>query len=136
MSVRDINFEPELVFTASRSSGKGGQHVNKVSTKIELSFDVQSSGLLDPEQKELLFQKISSRINKEGVLKIVVQESRSQAENKRLAIEKFYGLLERSFRKEKPRVATRQSKAAQEKRLQKKKIHSEKKKLRSKRFDH
>jgi ribosome-associated protein len=135
MNIRSMNFLPELNFSAARSSGKGGQHINKVSTKIELSFDVNGSSLLTHEQKSMLFRKLSSRISTEGILKITVQESRSQHENKRIAIKKFYALLEQSFANEKPRIATAKTKASKEKRIKRKKLHAEKKKLRSKRIE-
>jgi ribosome-associated protein len=125
-------FEPEIYFKASRSSGSGGQNVNKVSTKVELNFDVSKSKLLTEEQKQIIFSKLNSRINKEGVLKIVVQETRSQLENKEIALKKFRGLIQFAFHKAKKRIRTRVSKASKEKRLLSKKKHSEQKKNRSK----
>jgi len=73
-------YESEIYFKTSRSSGSGGQNVNKVSTKVELNFDVIKSKLLTQEQKQIIFSKLGSRINKEGVLKVIVQETSSQSE--------------------------------------------------------
>ncbi|HSY77758.1 MAG TPA: alternative ribosome rescue aminoacyl-tRNA hydrolase ArfB [Bacteroidia bacterium] len=128
--IRDIDFLPELKFTASRSGGKGGQNVNKVSTKVELHFDYLNSALLNDEQKQLIGTKLVSFINKENILKIVSQEERSQLLNKETTIRKFYLLLERAFRKKKRRLKSKPSRSSKEKRLKSKKLHSEKKKLR------
>lgn len=131
-NIRDIDFSPEWKFSASRSGGKGGQNVNKLSTKVELHFDYLNSSLLNEEQKSLVTKKLSGFINKEGILKIVSQEDRSQLLNKKNTIEKFYELLERAFKKKKKRIPTKRSKTSQQKRLKSKKIHSEKKKTRGK----
>ena len=124
----------ELAFKTSRSSGKGGQNVNKVSSKVELNFNVGASSYLSQEQKEMLHKKLENRITKEGILRIVVQASRSQQENKEKAVKKFFALLEKAFKKEKPRKATRPSKAAKEKRLKEKKRKSERKELRKAKY--
>lgn len=124
-------FESEIHFKTSRSSGSGGQNVNKVSTKVELNFDVANSKLLTPEQKHLIFSKLGSRINKEGILKVTVQETRSQFENKEIALKKFRELLAYAFHRPKKRIRTKVSKGAKEKRLQGKKKRSEIKKGRS-----
>jgi ribosome-associated protein len=130
MSLRDTDFSSELKFNTSRSGGKGGQNVNKVSSKVELGFDVGASQILTEEQKALLFQKLESRINKEGVLKIVSQTDRSQLVNKQIVLKLFFELLEKAFRKEKKRVKTKPSKASKRKRIEGKKRLSEKKALR------
>ena len=129
------NFSSEFIIKASRSSGKGGQNVNKVSTKVELSFDIQSSALLSDEEKGIIFEKLRARINKEGILKIVCQTERSQLFNKQIAIEKFYSLIHQCFVKKKKRIPTKVSNAAKFKRLKKKKIVSEKKQSRMKSRD-
>lgn len=131
-NIRDTDFSSEWKFTASRSSGKGGQNVNKLSTKVELHFDYLNSFLLNEEQKGLVTKKLAGFINKEGILKIVSQEDRSQLLNKRNTIEKFYELLARAFQKKKKRIPTKRSKQSQQKRLKSKKIHSDKKKARGK----
>ncbi len=128
----DSPFLPELKFKTSRSGGKGGQNVNKVSTKVELNFDVKGSAMLNDEQKAVIMEKLAHRINKEGVLQIIVQESRSQLANKELAVQRFDALIKACFVRKKKRVKTKPSKAMKAKRLEKKRKHSEKKKERRK----
>jgi ribosome-associated protein len=128
------NFEKEFEFITSRSSGKGGQHVNKTNTKVELRFNIDTSEILNAEEKELLKEKLSGKINNEGILQIVSQETRSQLKNKNKCIEKFYLLLEDAFKVKKKRKKTKPSKKSVEKRLDEKKKHSEKKENRRKDF--
>jgi ribosome-associated protein len=123
----DRIFNGEFVFQASRSGGKGGQNVNKVSTKIELNFDIINSSLLDEAEKNILLEKLKNRIDKNGVLKIVSQTERSQLLNKNKAIDKFYALLEKAFKKEKVRHKTKPTKGSKEQRLKIKKVISQKK---------
>lgn len=130
--MKDRNFEKEFNFRMSRSSGKGGQHVNKVNTRVELLFDVFSSELLDEKEQGLVIQKLAAIISQDGILQITCQESRSQKRNKEIAIEKFYEKLEDALKVEKPRKKTRRPKALNEKRLKEKKIQSEKKSTRQK----
>ena len=130
--ITNTDFSSELSFTASRSGGKGGQNVNKVSTKVELHFDYMNSNILDEEQKRLVGLKLQSFINKEGILFVVSQEDRSQLMNKRNAIAKFYTLLQKAFTKPKKRIATKPGKSYHKKRLTTKRLHSEKKKMRAK----
>lgn len=111
----------ELTFKASRSSGAGGQHVNKVASKIELSFDMTSSQGLTEEEKERLQQKISSRLTKEGILLLSCSESRSQHKNKAIVIERFLELIKENLKVKKPRKKSKPSKGAIEKRLKSKK---------------
>ena len=132
LSIRDIDFSAEWKFSASRSGGKGGQNVNKLSTKVELHFDYLNSVLLTEEQKYQIGTKLGTHINKDGILKIVSQEDRSQLLNKRNTMERFYNLLEGAFKKKKKRIPTKRSRQSQLKRLKSKKIHSEKKKTRGK----
>lgn len=131
MNLRDRDFTKEIEIKASRSSGKGGQNVNKVSTKIELIFDVNNSDLLSETEKAIISEKLSNRISKEGKLILQSQESRSQLMNKDIAINKLYELLEAALKKEKPRKKTKPSLAKKEQRLQIKKEMSEKKKNRN-----
>ena len=123
---------PELIFTASRSGGPGGQNVNKVNTKISLKFDVVHSQILTPEEKEIILKKLSSQITKDGVLLLTAQDKRSQLENKQAAIGKMERLLASAFKKQKPRKASKPSKTSIQKRITGKKIQAEKKKWRQK----
>ncbi|MCX6287169.1 MAG: alternative ribosome rescue aminoacyl-tRNA hydrolase ArfB [Bacteroidetes bacterium] len=131
-SLTGRDFSPELVFSASRSSGPGGQNVNKVSTKMELRFHVMNSALLAQDEKICLIEKLGSRINKEGELVLVSQSERTQLKNKEAVIEKFYALLTKALTPRKKRKPTRPSAAAREKRLEAKRIKAEKKEQRSK----
>jgi len=128
------NFEKEFEFITSRSSGKGGQHVNKTNTKVELRFNIYASEILSDDEKKLLKEKLSAKINNDGILQIVSQETRSQLKNKNNCIEKFYKLLEYAFKVRKKRKKTKRSFSSILKRLENKKRHSEKKENRRKDF--
>ena len=134
MNLKDRAFEKEFEFITSRSSGKGGQHVNKTESKVELRFDVFASELLSEEEKALLVKKTGNKINSEGILRIVTQKERSQARNKQICIEKFYELLVKALKKKKKRKKTKPSLSSILKRLERKKQHSEKKQRRKKDF--
>lgn len=120
----------ELKFVTSRSSGPGGQNVNKVNSKVIIKFDLWGSFALSDEQKSLVATKLASHLTKEGILIIAAQEDRSQLANKQTAIAKFRTLIARALRKPKVRKATKPSKSSVAKRLNKKKANSEKKQLR------
>ena len=122
----------ELVYTTSRSGGPGGQHVNKVSSKVTLQFDVKNSLVLTVEEKDIISRKLHSRMTRDGVLMVTAQETRSQLQNKELAHLKLEKLLERAFEKKKVRKPTKPTKSAVRARIKKKKVHSEKKQLRRK----
>ena len=120
----------ELTLKALRSSGPGGQHVNKVSTKVELQFNIELSEGLTGEEKILLIDKLASRINKAGILIMQTDESRSQFRNKQLIIDRFFEILEKALIPKKKRKPTKTPKKAIEKRLEEKKRKSEKKQRR------
>ncbi|MFK5889227.1 MAG: alternative ribosome rescue aminoacyl-tRNA hydrolase ArfB [Flavobacteriaceae bacterium] len=117
----------ELNFKAIRSSGPGGQHVNKTSSKIELTFDVLNSAILTEEQKQLLLKNVSSRLTKENVLILFCDESRSQHKNKEIAQKRFLQLIEKGLIIPKKRKPTKPTKASVRKRLDSKKKLSVKK---------
>ena len=122
----------ELKFKAVRSSGAGGQHVNKVSSKVELIFDVQNSSEITEEEKELLFKNLQTRLTKEGSLLLNCDESRSQHKNKELVIKRFLDIITKGLKVPKKRKPTKPSKASIKKRLEKKKKQAYKKSLRNK----
>ncbi|PHX62465.1 MAG: aminoacyl-tRNA hydrolase [Flavobacteriales bacterium] len=111
----------ELNFKAVRSSGAGGQNVNKVSSKIVLIYDVATSQGLDEEEKLLLQTKLKTKISQENLLILTCDEDRSQFKNKKIIIKRFFEMLEKALAKPKVRKATKISKGANEKRIQKKK---------------
>lgn len=121
----------ELSFRNVRSSGKGGQHVNKVSTKVELNFDVVNSQILTQRQKQLLLSRLQNRINKEGIFRLSAQDERSAVRNQSIVIERFEAIIEAALVVRKRRKRRKPSKAYHASRLKKKKQHSEKKKNRS-----
>lgn len=130
-----IDLRSELVYKTSRSGGKGGQNVNKVSSKVEVDFDVMASQQLTDAQKALVMEKLRNRITAEGMLQVISQSERSQLANKKLAVEKLHELIVRALTPRKKRVPTKPGKGAKEKRLKTKKIVSEKKILRKKEFE-
>jgi ribosome-associated protein len=130
--LQNRDFYSEFEFITSRSGGAGGQHVNKVSSKVELRFQVDKSSLLSDEEKEIVKQKLSNKINNEGYLQIVSQVERSQLLNKALVIKKFYQFLEKALTPVKRRRATKPTKASVQARINEKKKISGKKTDRSK----
>lgn len=121
----------DLIYKATRSSGSGGQNVNKVSTKVELRFDVDASLALTDKQKDLIKRKLKNRISTEGILILSSDSERSQLGNKKKVNELFLELLEKALKKPKKRIKTKPTRTSKEKRLKQKKIQSEKKKLRN-----
>ena len=124
-------FENELTFTASRSGGPGGQNVNKVSSRVTLAFDVRGSASLSEEQKRMVMGRLATRINKEGILQIVSQRTRSQELNRTDALNRFSELLRRALTPQLPRIQTRIPPAAKRQRLEEKKKRSTTKETRS-----
>jgi ribosome-associated protein len=124
--------EWELEFRADRSSGPGGQNVNKTATKVTVRFDVDASKSLNDEQKRLVKKNLSGHLNKEGEIVIYEQSSRSQWQNRKTVISRLNELGNEAVVPEKERKETRAPKGVKERGLQEKKLHSSKKELRRK----
>ena len=122
--------ETEAVFSATRSSGPGGQNVNKVNTQVELRFSVKNSGLFSDKEKDSIFLKLKNRINSEGEFIVTSQTGRTQLDNKEKALEKFYELIEKALTVQKKRLKSRPTTASRLKRLESKKSKALKKQLR------
>ena len=126
----------ELDVRVSRSSGAGGQHVNKTSSRVEIFWNVLSSRVLTDEQRSRLREKLSSRLTTEGSIRVVASDSRSQTRNRELAEERLADLIARSLIVPKKRRPTKPTRASREARLDAKKKQSSKKRQRSQRsFD-
>ncbi len=121
----------EVHFQFARSGGPGGQNVNKVETRVELLFDVSRSTALNDEQREQLMRNLQSKIDGEGILHVVSQESRSQWKNREVAVEKFIALLAHALKPRKKRRKTRRPAESNERRLEIKRRRSELKRQRS-----
>ncbi len=127
---RRNRLETEFVFSASRSSGPGGQNVNKVNTRVELRFSVIFSEFLTPREKQKIQIKLKNRINSEGELILVEQSERSQWRNREKVTAKFFELIETALTPTKRRIKTSPTKVSRVKRLDNKKKMSLKKQLR------
>lgn len=125
MPIKD--FKDELIISASRSSGPGGQNVNKVNTKVEVRLNIAGSYLLSDDEKALVFEKLANKINKQGELIVTSQSERTQLQNKEKAIEKLNLLIANALKIEKVRKKSKIPKFLKEKRLKDKKLKSEKK---------
>ena len=122
----------ELTFKAVRSSGAGGQHVNKVSSKVILFFSITESELLTDEQKETLITNLNTKLTNAQILILSCDESRSQHKNKEIVIERFLGTITEGLKVRKKRVATKTPKAVKQKRLDEKRKQSKLKATRKK----
>ncbi len=120
-----------LEFRVSRSSGPGGQHVNKTDSKVEAMLHIGNASFLSDEQRIRVQEQLAKRINKDGYLSVTCQQTRSQLTNKEIAIEKLQALVSKALIKEKPRKPTKVPNAVKVKRLKAKKINAEKKQARS-----
>lgn len=123
--------EGELDFRFSRSGGPGGQHANTRETRVELVFDIVNSPSLGPQQKAQVMDRLGSRIDDSGCLRVVAADERSQTRNRDLAIGRFRDLLAEALRPRKKRRRTKRSKGAEERRLKRKKRRGRKKRERS-----
>lgn len=124
MNLLERDFTGELMFQATRSSGPGGQNVNKVSSKVELRFNIKNSVLLSEDEKMILAEKLGNKINKADELVLVAQIDRSQLKNKEIVIDKFYTLLWKALAPLKKRYKTRPTRSSVEKRLDSKRVQS------------
>jgi ribosome-associated protein len=125
----------ELSFRFSRSSGPGGQHVQKSSTRVELLFDVISSSSLSDDQRRQVLRRLSSYVDSAGVLRLVSQSERSQLRNREEVVARFQSLLREALKRRKRRKPTKPTEASKEKRLQDKRRRSQTKKARGKVLD-
>ncbi len=120
----------ELAFRASRAGGPGGQHVNKTSTRVEVVWDVAGSGSLADDERERLCQKLASRLDTKGRLRVVSDRYRSQLRNREDAVARLHALVRGALQVPKRRKKTRPSKAAVEQRLRDKRARSDQKRQR------
>lgn len=114
----------ELIYKAVKSSGPGGQHVNKTASKVIVQYDIPQSAAISQEEKTLLLEKLSSRLTNEGILIMDSSESRSQHKNKELVTERILEVIAGALKRQKPRKKTRPTKASKLKRLHEKKAKS------------
>ncbi len=135
MNFDKASLQKEISYKTSRSGGKGGQNVNKVSSKVELLFNINDSALFTDEEKLLLNEKLQSRFNKDGLVQVICDEERSQYLNKEIAVERLIVLLGNALIKPKIRKKLKVSKAAKQARLANKKAQSDKTENRKKNFD-
>lgn len=124
--------ESALVFVASRSSGPGGQNVNKVNTKIELRFNIIESGVFSDEEKAILIEKLGKKINRSGELIIRSQSQRTQSGNRNRAVEKLLMILAESLTEDPERIKTSPTRQSVTRRLDEKRRHAGIKRIRSK----
>ncbi len=120
----------EFIFSTSRSSGPGGQNINKLNTKVELRFNVSNTLLFTDEEKELIFKKLAGKINNQGELILTAQSERTQLMNKKVVTERFYTIVSKALTSRPERKATKPTGASVKKRLEGKRNTGIKKKLR------
>ena len=121
----------EIQYKAVRSSGAGGQNVNKVATKVQIVFITNESNGLTEEEKATLNDKLANRLSKEGSIRVECDDTRSQLKNKELCVQRLFLLLENALKKDKKRIATKIPKSVIKKRLDDKKRNADKKENRN-----
>ncbi len=126
------SYSKEWCFVTSRSSGNGGQNVNKVESKVTLRFDIPNSSILNENEKQVLLRRARTYINNDGILSISSSTSRSQLQNKKIVIKRFFEIIANSFKETKIRIKTKTPKSVKENILKNKKYNSVKKNLRKK----
>lgn len=126
--------ESDLAFSASRSSGPGGQNVNKVSTRVTLRFDLEASPDLSAEQKQRIRERLPTRVSKQGVLSVSSQRERSQSANREAALQRLVELLRRALEVDPERRPTRAPRGVERRRLEDKRRRSRLKRERSRRY--
>jgi len=125
--LKNRDFSSELKYSATRSGGPGGQNVNKVNSKVELRFHIDSSQLLSEYEKDILIHKLANKLNQDGELILTAQTERSQLKNKLIVTERFYNILASALTPQKKRKPTRRTRSSIEKRLNSKRKQAEKK---------
>lgn len=133
MTIEELHnrdFEKEVRFSFTRSSGPGGQNVNKVNSRVELRFSIIDSDRLSLEEKNVLLEKLINKVTISGELILVSQAERSQLGNREIVLSKFYELLAKTLTPAKKRRPTKPTRVSKEKRLNSKRINSEKKHIR------
>lgn len=124
----------EIQYKAVRSSGAGGQNVNKVATKVQIVFIPNESYGLTKDEKATLNDKLANRLSKDGSLRMECDDTRSQLKNKELCVQRLFLLLENALKKDKKRIATKIPKSVIKKRLDDKRRQAEKKENRNYRY--
>jgi len=135
MYIKPPFLDKEFTIKTSRSGGKGGQNVNKVSSKVQIDFAVSQSLLLSPTEKETIFLHLKIKLTNDGLLQVIAQTERTQFGNRRIALKKLYQLLNKCFIVRKKRSITKPTASSVEKRLDTKKYKSELKQMRNKNWD-
>jgi ribosome-associated protein len=122
--------DTEVRFSAARSGGPGGQHVNKVNSRVVLEFDVLHTSVLNPFQKRKIAERVGHRMNQQGILRLQAQRHRTQSANRTDLLERFIDVLQDALRPVKRRVPTRVPRSVREKRLEEKKLRTQVKRVR------